>query len=67
MRCISMKDDGHEWHTSSGMAFVCFERLWTKCMRSACAVELSVADSMVILVRNCGSEVLNCVSAARQS
>lgn len=36
-------------------------------MRSECVADLSVADGMLMLVRNCGSEALNCVSAARQS
>lgn len=67
MRCTSMNDEGHEWQISSGMALGCFDRLCTKCMRSECDAESSVTDGTVMLVRNWGREVLNCVSAARQS
>jgi hypothetical protein len=49
------------------MAFGCFERLCTKCMRSEWDAESSVTEGMVMLVRNWGSVELNCVSAARQS
>jgi hypothetical protein len=51
MRCTSMKDEGHEWQINRGMALVCLERLWTKCMRSECEAESSVADGIVMLVR----------------
>lgn len=52
IRCTSMKDDGHEWQMSSGIALSCFERLCTKCMRKECVAESSVTEGTVMFVRN---------------
>jgi hypothetical protein len=51
-----MKDEGHEWQYSRGIALACEERKCTKWMRK---------EEMV--VRNWGREVLRASSVARQS
>jgi hypothetical protein len=72
-----MKDAGQVWQKSNGIAFLCFERLCTKCIRRECdgegtsgsdtVVEVGAVDGKFIVVRYCGSEELKCASWVRQS
>jgi hypothetical protein len=57
-----MKELGHEWMMSRGMAEGCGERLWTKWMRRFWDGD----EGMEIVVRNCGSVELRADSAWRQ-
>ena len=72
----SMNEEGQLWQKSNGMAFLCLERLCTKCMRRDCVGAVddvegrgSEEDSGTgtwIAVRNCGSDVLKCDSCVLQ-
>jgi hypothetical protein len=65
----STNDAGHAWQNKSGIAFLCFDRLWTKCMRSVCDASFVSVDEFRIgtVVRNCGREELKWASCVLQS
>jgi hypothetical protein len=56
----SMNEAGQLWTKSKGIAFLCFEGLWTKWMRICCGCSSGGAEMVGIRseVRNWGSVVL---------